>query len=197
MLYMSPRRLDTSEPLFGYIVTPTGKTASKYFTRGWCLDNGAFTGKFNPERFVRYLRVNAPWKKWCHFAVAPDVVGDSSQTLLQFPMWRDIIQHHGYPVAFAAQDGCREIPKCDALFVGGSTEWKMSPDAVSLIREAKSRGVWVHVGRVNTRSRILTCRALGVDSVDGTSIAIAPKNALKILDWLTEPISESVYRSLP
>jgi EAL domain-containing protein (putative c-di-GMP-specific phosphodiesterase class I) len=45
------------------------------------------------------------------------------------------------------------------------------PQAASLVREAKERGMWVHVGRVNTLQRICWCMALGVDSIDGSGFA--------------------------
>jgi hypothetical protein len=46
-----------------------------------------------------------------------------------------------------------------------------TPHAAVLIREAKWRGKWVHVGRVNTLRRIAWCKALGVDSIDGSGFA--------------------------
>jgi len=58
-----------------------------------------------------------------------------------------------------------------ALFVGGSTRWKLGPHAATLIREAKWCAKWVHVGRVNTLRRIAWCKALGVDSIDGSGFA--------------------------
>ncbi len=39
--------------------------------------------------------------------------------------------------------------RLDALFVGGSTYFKLGPTAAGLVREAKRRGLWTHMGRVN------------------------------------------------
>ena len=80
----------------------------------------------------------------------------------------------------AAQDGLEKIKWAvkflpyDCLFIGGSTEWKMGSGADQCIKIAKSRGKWVHVGRVNSQKRIRHFKLVGVDSVDGTSLTYAP-----------------------
>jgi hypothetical protein len=185
---MAPRRIADTSPHYGYIATPHGQVGVAHLTRTWCLDNQVFTGKFDPLRFSRYLRLALPYRKWCRFVVCPDVVGDADATDRQFAHWRDLVRAHRYPAAYAAQDGCTEVPDCDALFIGGSTEWKMGNAAIALIETAKARGVWVHVGRVNTPGRLTACRVLGVDSVDGTTIAIAEKNTIKVNAWMNQGI---------
>jgi len=79
------------------------------------------------------------------------------------------------PIAFVAQDGQERLPvpweHFEALFVGGSTQWKLGPHAAALIREAKRHDKWVHVGRVNTLRRIEWFKALEVDSIDGSGFA--------------------------
>jgi hypothetical protein len=79
------------------------------------------------------------------------------------------------PIALVAQDGQERLPvpwdHFEALFVGGSTQWKLGPHATALIRQAKRRGKWVHVGRVNTVRRITWFKALDVDSIDGSGFA--------------------------
>jgi hypothetical protein len=58
-----------------------------------------------------------------------------------------------------------------AIFIGGSTRFKLSKAAVDIIRTAQAMDKWVHVGRVNTPERWDRFEKLGVDSVDGTGIA--------------------------
>ena len=73
----------------------------------------------------------------------------------------------------------------DVAFVGGSTAWKLGPEAKSLIAAAKARGKGVHVGRVNSQRRFLAFAALGCDSADGTYLAFGPdENLPKLLGWL-------------
>ena len=59
-------------------------------------------------------------------------------------------------------------PRIDALFIGGSTDWKLGAATRALVREAKRRGLWVHMGRVNSLKRIAYTAEIGCDSIDGT-----------------------------
>ena len=53
-----------------------------------------------------------------------------------------------------------------ALFIGGTTEWKMSDEARRLMD-----GRWTHMGRVNSFRRLQLAKSWGVDSVDGTGMS--------------------------
>lgn len=52
--------------------------------------------------------------------------------------------------------------------IGGSTGWKLGPAARALVCEAKRRGQWVRMGRVNSLKRIAYAAEIGCDSIDGT-----------------------------
>lgn len=142
--------------------------------RPWALDNDAFQG-FEPAPFVamlqRYHGVSG-----CLWCAAPDVVGDARATLELFRHWRKVVVWFGYPVALVAQDGLEHerVPwhRLDALFIGGSTAWKLGAPAAALAQEAKRRGKWLHIGRVNTRSRLEYAGSLDADSVDGTQASM-------------------------
>lgn len=131
-------------------------------------DNGAFTG-FNAGAFRRMVEKlkGLPTLLW---VVCPDVVADAAGTLRLFEEWvpqlRSVV-----PVAFVLQDGQErlEVPwrYVDAVFVGGSTAWKVSEAAGDLVAEAKRRKLWAHMGRVNSLRRIRTAIDFGCDSVDG------------------------------
>jgi hypothetical protein len=97
----------------------------------------------------------------------------------------------GFPAALVAQDGLErlDVPWAafDVLFIGGSTEWKLGEAARALVARAKARGKWVHMGRVNTRTRLRYADAIGCDSVDGTRLAFGPDDNLpRVLRWLGE-----------
>lgn len=72
------------------------------------------------------------------------------------------------------QDGIGnfEIPwnDIDAVFVGGTDDFKISTEAINACRVAKMLGKWVHVGRVNTAGRVKNWLDLG-DSLDGIGIS--------------------------
>jgi hypothetical protein len=109
----------------------------------------------------------------CRFVVAPDVVGDWEATYARFDEWWPELAEIGQPIAYVAQDGQTSalMPwlAIDALFIGGTTAFKLSAEAEILVQIAKRRGLWVHMGRVNSRKRFDYARAIGCDSVDGTS----------------------------
>jgi hypothetical protein len=107
------------------------------------------------------------------FVTAPDVVGDAEATTELFYQWKDDIRSIGKPVAYVTQDGLTEPPwdDLDALFLGGSSVWKMGRVNREIVHEAKRRGLWVHMGRVNGRERVRYAKAIGCDSFDGTSMS--------------------------
>ena len=183
MIYLTPQASRELPVHYGQILTPAGGTITPAM-RLFAVDNGVFTGKFNPVQFVRWLGALRPHQARCLFVAAPDVVADYPATLAQYSEWYPILRAEGWPVAYVAQDGSEEgeLPECQAIFIGGSTEWKMSGAALDVIRLAKLRGLWTHVGRVNSQKRIRHFQLAGVDSVDGTSIVFAPDKNMSVLD---------------
>ena len=145
----------------------------------WAADNDAFLA-WDEKRFLKMLdkRDANLLKDKCLFVACPDVVGSAAKTLSKFWSWREEITLRGFPVALVLQDGQENLEMpwtyVDAVFVGGSTEWKLSCHAETLIQEAKARGKWVHMGRVNTKSRYRHAVECGVDSVDGTGFSRFP-----------------------
>lgn len=160
----------------------------------WCADNGAFSDSFDEDKWWKFLLRNAHRAQTCLFAVAPDVVGDALATHERSEPWLERIRELGYPVAYVAQDGLEdlELPydgtdwwdSFDVLFIGGTTDWKLGPFVRRLVAEAKARGKWVHMGRVNSERRYRYAHAIGCDSVDGTYLTRGPDvNLPKLLSW--------------
>ncbi|OQA22636.1 MAG: hypothetical protein BWY63_00724 [Chloroflexi bacterium ADurb.Bin360] len=81
----------------------------------------------------------------------------------------------------ATQHWERESLGFDVLFVGGSTQYKLGPEAAACIAWAKRRGRWVHVGRVNSLTRFRYFQLLGADSCDGTFPCFEPDTAARRL----------------
>lgn len=153
----------------------------------WAADNGCFSDTWNEERWERWLEREMP-RSGCLFAVVPDVVADAFGTLDRFDEYVSTVRDLRYPVAFVAQDGLLpgDAPyrDFDCLFIGGSTEWKLSEVAHEIAREARSHGKWVHVGRVNSGDRFRAW-ASDADSCDGTFLAFGPKQNLpRLVAWL-------------
>src|SRR5205807_4076382 len=127
----------------------------------WAADNDCFQG-LDAEAFCAMLDRIAGLPG-CLFVTVPDVirmtdrgpVGDALATLEQFGKWAPALERRGLPVALVAQDGLEQLRRLipwhriAALFVGGSTEWKLGAHARDIAQEARERGRWVHWGRVN------------------------------------------------
>lgn len=139
----------------------------------WAADNDCFQGL--DAKAYRKMLAAITKLPGCKFVTVPDVVGDAAATLALWDFWRRDVMCAYQPLAFVAQDGIvrADVPwkQMGALFVGGSTEFKLSSRAELLVREAKARGLWVHMGRVNSRKRFDYARAIGCDSVDGSKFS--------------------------
>lgn len=138
----------------------------------FAIDNGSFA-KFEPDTFRRLLERERPRRDLCRFVTPPDVVADARRTLEVFAGWE--AEMAGWPLALVVQDGQEHLPipwdKIVAIFIGGSTAWKLGPAAAACLKAAKALGKWVHAGRVNTPGRFEYFSNLGADSIDGTGLS--------------------------
>jgi hypothetical protein len=136
----------------------------------WAADNDAYS-KWNGGRYLTMLDGIADLPR-ALFVTAPDVVGDAKATLAAFRVWRPILAQLRHPIALVAQDGMTSAPwdQIDALFIGGTSVWKMGDGARALVAEARRRGLWVHFGRVNSHQRVRYAKSIGCDSIDGSSL---------------------------
>lgn len=172
--------------LIGYMDTPAQGNARPEGV-AWAADNGCFGAGYPGD---------AAWLAWlasqdpdgCLFATAPDVVGDADATTARSLPFLPAIRALGYPAAYVAQDGltsdCCPWPEFDALFIGGSTAWKLGPEARALVAVAKMRGKHIHLGRVNSERRYRYAAAIGCDSADGTYLTFGPdRNLPNLLAW--------------
>lgn len=195
------RRLAGHEKL-GLLATPRGPLAFADLHPHllWAADNDAFAG-FHEGRFLGMLEDLTgllPAPRW---VACPDVWGDSAATLSLLDAWAPAIERRGLPVALVAQDGLTpaQVPwgRIACLFVGGSDGWRGGPAAEVLVREAKRRGKWVHIGRAQTLRKLRTCARWGADSVDGTCTARLPDLWVpKLLGWIARCLAEQAAPSL-
>ncbi len=161
-------------PHVGILVVPSaGNKPAIVDGRIWAMDNEAFTG-FDAPKFLRMLR-RFTGKSGCRFVTAPDMVAQAAETMDLFRDWEPAIHAWGWPVAFVGQDGLdlADVPwqSCEAVFLGGSTDWKLGRTARDLAAYGRARGKWVHMGRVNSQARLRYAIRIGCDSVDGSSFS--------------------------
>lgn len=116
--------------------------------------------------------LTAPHRNLLWVAV-PDVVGDADATLEQFRAWHMWTCH--LPLAVVLQNGSErpgrvpwDAPGLAAVFVGGSTAWKLGRPAAELVGEARRRGLYAHMGRVSTARRIRYAKSIGCTSFDSS-----------------------------
>lgn len=170
------------------LFTPLTRRNPQQPERRFAMDNGAFS-KFETDSFVKMLAKHEPRRDLCRFVAAPDVVGCAIRTLECFQYWQPRLAK--WPVALVCQDGQENfsIPwdNLSAIFIGGSTEWKMSKHAAAIVKASKVIGKWCHVGRINTAGRFEYFEDLGADSCDGTGLAQYSHMRTAIHQNATEP----------
>jgi hypothetical protein len=139
----------------------------------YALDNGAWHAhvrgiEFDEEAFLRALAMLGAGADW---VVLPDVVAGGVASLQYSMAWAPRVL--GVRRMLAVQDGmtAADVRPClrevAGIFVGGSTEWKLATmEAWGAL--AHEVGKIMHVGRVNTITRIRQCAAAGATSFDGS-----------------------------
>lgn len=179
----------------GFIDTPRQGNRRPPGVR-WIADNGCFSDRWDANTWWTWLTSHAGDAHRCSFAVAPDVVGDAWSTHCRSMPWLPRIRALGYRAAYVLQDGVhgKRLPWgwFDALFIGGSTDFKLGPMARAIVWTAKRHGIHVHMGRVNSARRYRYAQDIGCDSVDGTYLTYGPdQNLPRLTGWMHPTLSEA------
>jgi len=158
----------------GHLYSPSRRTRPTPVLP-YLLDNGAFSafsnGKpWDTDSFIAHVEYYAFKALRPIGVVVPDVVADAAATFEKWSYWSPILRDkYHLKLYLAVQDGMTvdEVtslePQPDAIFVGGTTEWKW-----------QTVPIWckhfntVHVGRVNSLKKLEFCQAHGVSSCDGS-----------------------------
>lgn len=160
----------------------------------WAADNSAFTGAYPGDvGYLAWLHRLAVHADRCLWAVAPDVVGDHLATWARSREVLPRIRELGMPAAYVAQDGMEYDHSADlwaafdVLFIGGSTPWKLGPHAIELARVALDHGLAVHLGRVNSLTRLRFADHIGASTADGTYLTYGPDKLLPtVRGWMRD-----------
>jgi hypothetical protein len=134
----------------------------------WALDNGCFS-EFKREKWLRMVAETEEDRPI--FVTLPDIVGDAIRTLELFEQFSRYVEAPLRALVLQDGIGSQRIPwdELGSVFVGGSDGFKYSAEAVAAAKTAKMLGKWVHVGRVNTASRVRNW-AEWADSIDGSGL---------------------------
>lgn len=162
----------------------------------WAADNGCYTmgDRFDDRVWLRWLAQRQPFireRGRCLFAVLPDVPFDHQATLARSLPYAERVRALGYHPALAIQNGATvasvpwsELDAGDAVFIAGDKPFKTSIAAWLICREAKRRGLHVHIARRNSRKAMQAAYDMGADTVDGTFLAFAPDhNFARMQQW--------------
>ena len=174
--------LDTSEDLevcaselgcaVEQLFSPLTRFADKNPDGMKAADNGGFKG-VDIAAYLALLDREWHQREMFRFVTVPDIVYNARRTLELFDYWLPRLE--GWPLALVAQDGQEDLPipweYIQAIFIGGTDDFKDSQAAADIIRTANAMEKHTHVGRVNEPKRWNRCERLMVDSVDGTGIA--------------------------
>jgi hypothetical protein len=193
MIYLAPNNAPDNQKHFGLLVSLNSQREIKPGAI-WAMDNGRFSkggvnlkwtqGKWE-AMLKRYQSIPG-----CKFCVVPDVPFNAAETLELFYEYAPIVKSYGYPLAICTQDTMipDDIPwsQISAVFIGGSDDHKLGAEAVAIMLEAKRRGVWVHVGRVNTYRLLWKAHDAGAESCDGTGWLRDPSRTKELVTYLEE-----------
>jgi len=164
----------------GRVMTPDARSQPAPEER-WALDNGAFAAwrrgdpEFPAEQFRTHLEWGARQATMPVWAVVPDRVAQGPTSLDYSTEWLTGGELPGWPWYLAVQDGMptdmvRDVARATAvagLFVGGSTEFKVSTAAM-WVEVADSLGIACHWGRASRMSWATYASEIGCTSCDTT-----------------------------
>ena len=184
LLNKNPKFIDyLKDDNLGLLLTPLvsipKEDTKDYLT---AIDNGAFSG-FNETKFYKTLELYKDINP--KFVVLPDVVADHKQTLDLYNKYKHL--EKSFNTAFVLQDGLieKEIPtNVSAIFIGGTTEFKLSKQVRKVVKSALKQDLWVHIGRVNSQKRIRYALDIGCNSFDGSGYAKFPYKLYRDLGYL-------------
>lgn len=170
--------------------------AGRWRTEGfpYALDNGAWHDHqhgtaFDEAKFDELLDRFGAGADW---VVLPDIVAGGLASLELSVRWLNRCLSACPLALLAVQDGMVEADLAPlvgpnvGIFLGGSTAWKLAT-MHAWGRFCAKRGVYYHVGRVNTVRRIWMAAGAGADSVDGSSASRYSLNLPRLDNALRQP----------
>jgi len=181
----------------GLLVTPTGKKnigqqlgPHPYWIG---VDNGCYNAdsvdSFNQieQKFIDLTYRLDPGR--LAFVASPDIIADPDQTLELFYGWRPHFLHLRLRTALVLQDGMttQDIPwpELEAVFVGGTDQYKFSPDVYRICLQAKQHRKWIHFGRINSKRKLSLAHDYHAHSVDGLHWSFyTHKNLAQGIEWV-------------
>jgi hypothetical protein len=162
-------------------------------------DNGCFNG-LNADKFVRMLNAFREAGVPLEWVAVPDKVADGDETFRLWGRWEPVVRAFGFRPCLVLQDGMTrfDVHQFDppALFIGGTTGFKLGTLAASVTADWRAKGRPVHMGRVNSRDRIRYAVEIGCTSCDGSGFSKWPDTRIPLgVRWIREAMSRTRHRA--
>lgn len=163
---------------WGLLISRAGVWRTEGFSR-ICGDNGAWSDfqkgrafdEDSYERFLNWIALQSVIPDWL---VLPDIVAGGLQSLALSLRYINRCRAVAPLVLVAVQDGMTfsdlapVVGPQIGIFLGGSTEWKISQMA-GWGNFCADNQLYYHVARVNSQKRMFMAIAAGATSIDGSS----------------------------
>lgn len=164
----------------------------------YAIDNGAWTahaqGKpFDDDAFVKCVDLLGRDAEWL---ASPDIVCGGQSSLALSLKWLPWCLERTPRVLIPVQNGMTPADVTPFLsrrvgtFVGGDDAFKEGTMA-RWAELSRAFGAYCHVGRVNTKRRIVMCADAGADSFDGTAWTRFAVNVEPVNRWRLAAIAAS------
>ena len=186
--------------ILGILVVPGARNAPKSIVDiglPVAADNGAFSG-LDAEAFT--LMLLRYWQEGVKldWVAVPDVVGNASETFRLYGKWEPIVRGFNFPRSLVLQDGMNfhdwlvYRKDVDGVFIGGSSDFKLSRFVQTVVSDARSLGLPVHMGRVNSMKRIRYAIDIGCTSCDGSGFSKWPDTRIPLaIRWIRQKLEST------
>lgn len=163
-------------------------------------DNGCYNG-LDSRAFVVMLNDFREAGVGLDWVAVPDVVGDAGATLRLWGRWEPVVRAFGFRPCLVLQDGLSrydlDLFDPPAVFIGGSTDWKMGAEARNMATDWRAKGRPVHMGRVNSCRRIEYAVRIGCTSCDGSGFSKWPDTRIPLgMRWIRRAMAVDRHRCL-
>lgn len=155
--------------------TPTKMTPHEY---PYFVDNGAFTGDFDPGEWLRLLdTIDDRMPNPPDFVVLPDEFNDAEGTVEKHRVWASEVLDRGFRPAFVMQPGMpvtQQVALADGLgahvvFVGGECRWQQAHLA-EIVEACEDHGIQAHLGNPGGEDELVRAYHVGFTSADTSTI---------------------------
>lgn len=161
--------------IYGGVWTPHDRSTPNEIP--FIVDNGAYTGTFDPGEWTGLLDTLTRYNYGPDFVVLPDRYNDAEGTLERHRQFApEVLNRHLTPAA-VIQPGLPveiQVSLADRIgakfvFVGGENKWKRAMGA-EIVEEAHGRDLRVHIGNPGGQEGLVWAYKIGADSADTSTI---------------------------